>query len=134
MKKISSRTHGYIDYSLGVLLLIAPYLFNFADVNIAMVCAQAIGVLILAQSVLTNYEFGLLKIIPFKTHLALDVVASLFLAVSPFLFSFNDFSANVWGPHVVAGVAYFFISLLTDSRVKATSHQAHNRGPAIQGS
>ena len=121
MKVISTKTHGVVDYVGGLALLLAPYLFGFEDQGIAASIPQALGVIILAQSVLTRYELGLLKVVPMKMHLLMDYAASLFLAASPFLFGFADEPANVWMPHLIVGLGYFAISLMTESEVKNTS-------------
>ncbi|MDQ3008444.1 MAG: hypothetical protein M3Q81_02500 [bacterium] len=71
----------------GAILLLAPYIFNFSDLGgPAVVIPQAIGVVILLQSLITKYELSLAKIILLKVHLMMDYVASLFLAASPFIF------------------------------------------------
>jgi hypothetical protein len=125
MKLFSSKIHGFIDYVLGVVLLAAPYLFGFSEVEAAARSAQLIGLIVLAQSIMTDYELGLFKIIPMRVHLMLDLVASLFLAASPFLFSFSENGSNVWLPHVVTGIAYLLISLTTTSQVEPTGNQRH---------
>jgi hypothetical protein len=66
---------------------------------------RALGMSILVLSLLTNHEFSIAKIIPMRAHLAIDSVASIMLAASP---------ANVWLPHVVFGLGYLIISLLTE--------------------
>ena len=43
MKHISSRSHGVLDYVVGVLLLIAPFLFGFADNEAARNAAWIVG-------------------------------------------------------------------------------------------
>lgn len=114
MKVIPSQIHGILDYLSGIALLLAPNLFGFAELGgPAVWIPRILGVVILAQSVMTNYELGLVKIIPLKMHLMLDYVASLFLAASPFLFGFSDEPINAWLPHVVVGLGYFVASLMT---------------------
>jgi hypothetical protein len=39
---------------------------------------------------MTDYEFGLVKTIPMKTHLNIDLISGLLLAVSPWVFGFSD--------------------------------------------
>lgn len=114
MKILSSRIHGVADYVTGGALLLAPYLFGFAELGgAAVVIPQVIGALIIGQSLMTRYELSLFKIIPLKTHLMLDYGASLFLAISPMLFGFMDESINVWLPHMIVGFGYFVISVLS---------------------
>lgn len=118
MKVISSKIHGVVDYVSGIALLAAPNLFGFNDLGgPAVTIPRVLGVLILLQSIMTDYELGLVKVIPFKIHLLVDYVASAFLALSPFLFGFSDEAPNVWLPHVIVGIAYFVITLLTNDNV-----------------
>jgi hypothetical protein len=113
---IPTSVHGVIDYLSAILLFLAPNLFGFADMDgPAVLIPRVLAVAILLMALSTNYELGLLKLIPMRTHLLVDVVASIFLAISPFLFGFSDEPANVWLPHVVVGVAYLIISLLTQT-------------------
>ncbi len=72
------------------------------------------------MSLLTDHELGVVKMIPLSAHLAVDAIASLFLAASPFIFSFNTFDANVWMPHVIAGLGYFAVSMFTESKAYTT--------------
>lgn len=115
MKFISTKVHGYIDYISAVALWFAPTIFDFENVGgPAVWVPRILAAVILVQSLATDYELGVIKMLPMKTHLMLDYVASLFLAVSPFLFSFNSFDANVWMPHVIVGISYFVISMITE--------------------
>lgn len=67
------------------------------------------------MALLTRYELGVLKVLPMSLHLWIDVLASIFLAASPFLLGFSDEDANVWVPHVVVGLLYLVISLMTET-------------------
>jgi len=44
------------------------------------------GVATLVYSLLTRYELGVVKLIPFRTHLWLDVISGIFLAFAPWAF------------------------------------------------
>lgn len=118
MKIISSRTHGILDYVVGVLLILAPTLFNFRTGGPAQWIPIILGVATIAYSLLTRYELGALKVIPFKTHLAIDGVSGAFLAVSPWLFGFADI---VWVPHVLVGLLEIGASMMTRPHVSLAS-------------
>jgi hypothetical protein len=122
MKIIPTFVHGIADYIGGIALLAAPNLFGFADVGGAAVwIPRIIGIIVLLQSICTNYEVGLLKVLPMKMHLMNDYIASLFLAASPWLFGFSDRPSNVWMPHVVVGILVFLLTLMTQSQPRAAS-------------
>jgi hypothetical protein len=103
-----------IDYVVGIALLIAPNLFGFADGDPAAVWVpRVLGVLVLGQSVMTDYELGLIKAIPFPIHLGMDALVGLVLLVSPFALGFYNGPSNQWLPHVIVGIAELGVVLLT---------------------
>lgn len=116
LRFIPTRVHGITDYLGGLLLLLAPELFGFSEVGGAAVwIPRILGALILGQALLTSYELGVFKILPMSAHLGMDYIVGLGLALSPFLFGFNENPANVWLPHVVAGAGIFLITVLTET-------------------
>src|SRR3954468_10155964 len=91
MKIIPKFYHGIVDYLSGVLLLLAPNLFGFAEMSGAVVWLPRIaGIVILLQALMTNYELGLIKVIPMAMHLIADYVIGAFLVVSPFVFGISS--------------------------------------------
>ena len=107
---IPTRVHGIIDYVVGALLILAPYLLGFADGTAAQWTPIILGVLVLVSSLMTRYELSVAKIIPMPVHLGLDIASGVLLLASPWLFGFAD---RVWLPHVVVGAAEIVIAALT---------------------
>jgi hypothetical protein len=110
---ITSRLHGIIDYIVGVTLIAAPWLFGFADFNnfpAATWTPVTIGFLMIAMSLLTNYEYSIAKIISLRAHLAIDFIAAAFLAASPWLLNYADY---VYAPHLIVGLAEILIVAMT---------------------
>lgn len=107
---IPTRVHGVIDYVVGVLLILAPFLFGFADGSAAQWVPMILGLGTIVYSLLTDYELGAMRIIPMRSHLVLDVAAGAVLALSPWLFGFAEL---IWWPHVLVGVAEIVIPLVT---------------------
>src|SRR5262249_24586227 len=97
MRIIPTMVHGIADYILGIVLLFLPNIFGFADLGgPAVWIPRILGIVDLLQSVATNYEVGVVKILPMKMPLMNDYVVSAFLAISPWLFGFSHRPANVW--------------------------------------
>lgn len=117
MRVIPTSVHGIIDYVTGGLLLIVPYLLGFADGTAAQWVPQLIGVMIIGQSLITQYELSVAKIIPMPTHLMLDMGSGALLAVSPWLFGFSE---KVYLPHLIVGLMEIVIPLLSENRSKTT--------------
>jgi len=119
MKMIPRNIHGVVDYIVGAALVAAPWLFGFADNTPATYVPVALGIGALMYSLLTRYELGLIKIIPFKIHLILDVVSGAFLAASPWLFGFAD---HVYLPHLIVGVFEIVAGLTTKDSSAPARH------------
>lgn len=107
---IDTRTHGMIDYATGLLLLVAPYLFNFATGGIEQWLPQLIGAAIIVMSLLTRYEMSIAKVIPLNVHLGVDALSGVLLAASPWLFDFADV---IWWPHLLVGLVEIAVVLMT---------------------
>jgi uncharacterized membrane protein YuzA (DUF378 family) len=78
MKIISSKAHGLLDYATVVFLLLAPSLFGMEGTLSTFTYILA-GVHF-ALSALTDFEVGLVKVIPFRIHGILEIVVSIALA------------------------------------------------------
>lgn len=110
MKVISTKTHGMLDYLMGIVLIASPWIFGFADNATAKWIPIILGVGSLLYSLMTNYELGVSKTLSMKTHLTLDTVAGIFLALSPFIFGFSD---DVYAPHLILGILEVGAALMT---------------------
>ena len=115
IRVIPTRVHGILDYLGGIVLILAPNIFGFTENDDATWVARIIGIALIVLALLTRYELGVLKVLPMSLHLWIDVLASIFLAASPFLLGFSGEDANVWVPHVVVGLLYLAISLMTET-------------------
>jgi len=87
-KPISRRQHGFTDYSYIPLALTIPKLASFEDEPTAVTITRVLAGNILMSSFFTRAEWGVVKKIPYKTHLVLDVVVGALAASSPWLFGF----------------------------------------------
>ncbi|KAA0012610.1 hypothetical protein F0A17_06600 [Billgrantia pellis] len=111
MRFISTRMHGMVDYVMGLLLIVAPFLFGFATGGAAQWVPIILGVVMLAQALMTKYELGLVHLIPMPVHLTMDLLSGALLLVSPWLFGFAD---TVYLPHVILGLLEIGASLTTE--------------------
>lgn len=115
MKIIDRKTHGYLDYVYGVLLMTSPWVLDYYGKGIESWIPIVMGMGTLMYSALTDYELGFIKLIPMRVHLRVDLVAGIFLALSPWIFGFSE--RIIW-PHMLFGIIAILVSLATspDSR------------------
>ncbi len=124
-KVIPTKVHGVLDYIVAVALFFAPMLFGFQDVGgAAVMIPMVLGVGLAVYSLLTRYEWGVIKVLPMPYHLVFDAAASLLLALSPFIFGFQDEALNVWLPHVVVGVTVILVVLLSQTEPEEKEQMA----------
>ena len=112
MHLLSTRIHGVLDYLVGALLIAAPWLLGFARGGPEQWVLVAVGGAALVYSVFTDYELGLVKALQTPLHLWLDAFGGAFLAISPWLFGFDQ---QLWIPHLAAGVFQMLAALVTNT-------------------
>jgi hypothetical protein len=116
MRFLPTKIHGALDYLVGIALLLTPNIFQFSNVGgPAVWIPRLLGVVLIVYSIFTNYEWGVIKVLPMSYHLMVDFGASLFLAASPFLFGFINQSVNAWLPHIAVGVTVILVVLVTQT-------------------
>jgi len=113
MRFMTTRTHGVLDYLMGALLVVVPYIIGFADGTAAQWIPQILGAALIGASILTDYELGVVRMIPMPVHLFLDVAAGVLLAASPWLFGFGH---HVFWPHRILGLLEIGAGLMTLTR------------------
>ena len=118
MRFIPTQIHGILDYLMGILLIAAPWILDFHRGGPETYVPVVLGAGVIFYSLLTNYELGVVKKIPMKLHLGLDLMGGAFLAASPWLFGFSDY---VYLPHLILGILEIGASLMTHT-TPAASH------------
>ncbi len=91
-KVISPATHGVIDYAHAAFFF-SLGLFCRRSNKRAAQAAFATSGFILAQSLLTDYRFGLKPLIPFETHGKMDSVFASASWLLPAIFGFRGTGA-----------------------------------------
>lgn len=110
MRFIPTRVHGMLDYLLGILLIVAPWLLGFTRDGAETWVPVIIGAALLIYSLMTNYELGVARVLSMPVHLTLDLVSGVLLAISPWLFGFAEW---VWAPHLIFGLLEAGAALVT---------------------
>ena len=75
--KLNSKIHGIIDYAVVLFLWLSPTLFSLP--SLAANFTYLLGGIHLILTVLTNFEMGIIKVIPFKIHGLIELIVSIAL-------------------------------------------------------
>jgi len=81
--------HAVLDYLWGIAFTFAPEVGGFEKNNAANAYSKARGMSMIGISLLTRYELGLIRIIPFNAHLLSDFAGALFGFAAPWLLGFD---------------------------------------------
>ena len=111
MKIISSKMHGVIDYLFIAFVLASPSIFNMEGALATI--TYILGAVHLTVTILTDFELGLIKVIPFKIHGLLEVVVTITLAILAFWFYSNGYETGFYY-YMALAIAIILVFILTD--------------------
>ncbi len=114
----STKAHGVLDYLMGIALLAVPSILQLDSNSAEGMILYTLGAILLVYSVFTNYELGIIKVIPMKVHLTLDIFSGIFLASAPWVLRFED---QVCIPFIILGVAEIVAGITTTSKVSKST-------------
>lgn len=87
---VTPAMHGIVDYLAGIGLIIVPRILGLGESSPhALTLWTVVGVAAILSAVLTRYRLGILKWIPYKTHLIIDLVVGALFIVTPSLLRFK---------------------------------------------
>ncbi|WP_338550221.1 hypothetical protein [Roseovarius phycicola] len=86
---ITKSIHAYLDYPVALGLLAMPFLFGLGEINIlAFWLSVVTGGAALLLTVLTDHHLGLIRVLPYSLHLAVDGAVGVVFAAAPFALGF----------------------------------------------
>jgi hypothetical protein len=121
-RPIDSTLHGVVDYTAGATLTtVFPRLAGIEGTRSARQIRTAAAVHA-GYSTLTNYPLGIVKVLPFQAHLAIDAVGALALAATPFVTGQFKEGRSQWVPHVALCVFELASLAMTDPTGRGDFH------------
>jgi hypothetical protein len=115
LRVIPTSVHGTLDYLASGVNLAFPRVLGLDDASWASLVPRLVGATGAGYSLLTAYEFGVLRVIPMPIHLTLDATKGALFAASPWLFGFAGNGPRYWLPHVVMGTADMLAAMTSKS-------------------
>jgi len=91
---ITRNMHAYLDYPVAVALMTMPIILQVGSSHpMAKWLSIATGFAALLLTLLTDHKFGVIRVIPYRGHLAVDFLVGLSFAAAPFIFGFTGLDA-----------------------------------------
>jgi hypothetical protein len=116
LRVIPTKAHGAVDLATGPALIAAPTLLKMNGNTGATIPPRVVGSAATLYALLTDYEFGLKRVVPMRAHLALDALGGVALAATPFLTGASKRGLRHWLPHTLLGANEVFLALTTKDR------------------
>src|SRR3954454_16412830 len=121
-RPVDSTLHGVVDCMAGAALTTAlPRLAGVEGTRSARQIRTA-GAAHATYSTMTDYPLGIVKLIPFKAHLALDAIGALALGATPFLTGQYREGRRQWVPHVALSLFELASLAMTDPTGRGSYH------------
>jgi len=112
---LTPKYHGIADYGAAVGLILFPFLLGLGQSSpVAVWLSVATGAVVIAASLLTDYYFGAVRIIPFKLHLIADLAVALLFTIAPFAFGFSGLDAYFYWANAAVVYSVILVSKRQD--------------------
>lgn len=96
---VTRTVHAYLDYPVALALIALPFVLNLGAANpIAKWLSVATGVAAFVLTLLTDHETGVIRVLPYWFHVAVDRLVGVVFVAAPFVFGFGGLDAiYYWG-------------------------------------
>jgi hypothetical protein len=108
---VPAVVHGGLEYAVGILLIIAPFLFGFDETS-ATAASIVMGLAMLAFTATSALPTGLVREISVGVHVTADLVLAGLLVALPFALGFRDEAAPT-ALFITLGVLHLLVTIAT---------------------
>ncbi len=122
MKVINAKAHGILDYLTVAFLFLSPTLFGMDGTLAAF--TYILGVVHLLLTILTDFEVGLIKVIPFRVHGIIEIIVAIALGIVAYWFYTLDNLPGFYF-YLVVAMVILLVFFLTDF-TSDTGTRPHN--------
>jgi hypothetical protein len=108
---VTKTLHAYLDYPVAFSLIILPFALGLGSSHpLALWLAVGAGVAAFILTVFTDHKFGLVRIIPYKLHVAVDLLVGLAFLLAPLAFGFSGIDAWYYWINAIAVITVVSLS------------------------
>ena len=91
---VTKNIHAYLDYPVAISLLAAPFLLGLGSSHpFAFWLAVGTGAAALVLTLLTDHKLGVLRVLPYPVHLAVDALVGVVFLLAPIVLGFSGLDA-----------------------------------------
>lgn len=119
MRFVTRTIHAYLDYPVAISLMVLPFVLGLGAGNpLAKWLAVATGATAFVLTLLTDHELGVVKVVPYRLHVAVDRLVGAAFIAAPFALGFTGLDAAYYW---VNGATVLLVTLLLNAPDRAPS-------------
>ncbi len=119
MRFITRTIHAYLDYPVAISLMLLPFVLGLGAGNpLAKWIAVATGATAFVLTLLTDHELGVVKVVPYWLHVAVDRLVGAAFIVAPFALGFTGLDAAYYW---VNGAAVLLVTFVLNAPERSFS-------------
>ena len=111
MRFVTKTIHAWLDYPVALALIALPFLLGLGASNpLALTISPVVGAAALLLTVFTDHHLGVIRVLPYKLHLAVDLAVGLLFLILPFALGFSGLDAAYYWLNGAAVVSVIGLS------------------------
>lgn len=94
LRFVTKTIHAYLDYPVAIALMALPFLLGLGSSSpLAFWLSAVTGAAAFVLTVLTDHETGVVRVLPYSFHLAVDFAVGIVFLAAPFALGFTGLDA-----------------------------------------
>ena len=103
MRFVTKTIHAYLDYPVAALLMGMPFLLHLGSSQpLAKWLSVVTGVAALVLTVFTDHKLGVIRVLPYSVHLAVDFLVGVVFVIAPIALGFSGLDAMFYWANAAA--------------------------------
>jgi len=110
LRFVTRQVHAYLDYPVAVSLMALPFVLGLGVSNpVAKWLSVVTGAAAFVLTVLTNHELGVINVLPYRFHVAVDRMVGVTFVLAPIVLAFTGLDAAYYWANAAALLAVTFL-------------------------
>ena len=129
---VTKNIHALLDYPVAIALIGLPFVLNLGAIQLAAFWLSVVtGVAAFVLTLLTNHQLGVLRVLPYGFHLAVDALVGVTFLTAPLALGFTGI--DFWY-YLANGAAVMFVVSMhkPESSNAAQTGTVHRQVSAVQ--
>jgi hypothetical protein len=123
MRFVTRKIHSLLDYPVALSLVTMPFILGLGASNsLARWLSVATGVAAFILTVLTDHETGVVRVIPYWIHVAVDRVVGVTFLAAPLVLGFSGLDAAYYWANAVAVLTVTWVLAAPEDVTAQSAH------------